>query len=417
MGAKTFLYSFLASAALVLTAVAGFNWVVDPIRLFEPPVVERLNLHKPLWFFGQLISKPYAIRRQQPDALLLGTSRAGVTLDPRHPAWRGYRPYNAALAGTSTRVHYHSFEHARAQGVLRRVLLGLDLFSFNSCRDQRRELPERDFLERLSQPPGVNWSFPGRSLVDHATALLALDSTRKSWRTWRSQPLYASGQGGLLDARADGFWYGEFAEGTRQRQVFRAIERQYVALDWFPPPAKCYSLYSEGSPSQLDYFERLLRSAHANDTQLILYFSPFHARLGEAMDAVELWDDFEQLKREVLHLNESVARAAGGSPFAVWDFSGYNAVTTERVPAADDASSRMHWFIDGTHGSLALGNLVQDSIFDRSPAVPGFGVRLDADNLEQQLERTRKARDVYRAKFPGEVREVRRLVDRVRNRG
>jgi hypothetical protein len=420
MQAKSFFFAFLLSALAVLACLALFNWLLNPIGLFATPELADINRHKPQWFYSQLISKPYTVRRLKPDSLILGTSRAGVTLDPAHPAWSDYRPYNFALPGTSAMVQWHSFQHASAQLPPRRVLLGLDLFMFNACRDQRRENAIGEYMQRLARPEQVNWAYPRRTLVDHASALFSVDGTRKSWRTLMAQASYATGDSGLLYVHANGYWIRGLSAETRQRQVFRRIERQYTRSDWFPTPENCYSLTRDGQQVQIDYLEKLLRAAHAQGTELIMYFSPFHARLAEAMDAVGLWDEFEALKREVVRRNAAVARELQFEAFPLWDFSGFSGINTEVVPKIDDQTSRMHWYTDGTHGSQQIGNLLQDVVYDLpggKSAPQDFGTLLNPANVEAHLQLIREQRERYRRQFPGDVREVRRLAEQSRHRG
>ena len=63
MQAKSFFVAFLLSALAVLACLALFNWLLNPIGLFATPDLADINRHQPQWFYSQLISKPYAVRR------------------------------------------------------------------------------------------------------------------------------------------------------------------------------------------------------------------------------------------------------------------------------------------------------------------------------------------------------------------
>ena len=66
----------------------------------------------------------------------------------------------------------------------------------------------------------------------------------------------------------------------------------------------------------------------------------------------------------------------------VWDFSGYNSITTESI---DD---RMEYYIDNSHYSLKAGDLVLNRIvsFQTEKVPRDFGVLVNQDNIEPHLE-------------------------------
>ena len=63
----------------------------------------------------------------------------------------------------------------------------------------------------------------------------------------------------------------------------------------------------------------------------------------------------------------------------LFDFSGYNEFTTERVPPPADRHSAMRWYWDAGHYKVALGDEMLGVIFgDAAP----FGVALTSSNVE-----------------------------------
>lgn len=404
MKAKTFFYTALACPLALLLAVGLFNWLVNPILLFDSPAINGFNIKKSQWFYAQFLTKPYAVRRRKPDGLILGTSRSGFTLDPSHSGWAGYNSYNYSLAGTTMMVQWHSFMHANSIRPVKRVLLGLDLYMFNACKDQYAEKPIRDYLERLhNTETGNSRAYPRRFLQDYADALLSADITRKSWRTVNSQ---TPPKEQPLHAEQNGLWHNGVPAQRSQRQLFRVIERQYIGSDWFPAPHNCFALQRNGRKQQLEYLEKLLRLTRSQNTEVVLIFSPFHARLAEAMRIVGIWSEFEQLKRDVVELVETLAREDGATPNPIWDFSGNNLVNNEAVPAPKDRDTRMKWYLDGTHGTAALGTLVQDTLAADSQLVANFGQRLQSSSLEAWLAATNLEAKRYRATHRSDVEEI-----------
>jgi hypothetical protein len=412
MTAKVFFRRLLAALGATLCLLGLFNWLINPVWLFSSPAIEGINYFKTASYLEAFITKPHAVSRLNPSGIILGTSRAATSLNTDHPGWRDYSAYNFALPGTTAFIQWRNFQHASAQGNLRFALVSLDFLMFNSCRDLRTKPHFRTYVERLEGGDTINWRFPQRGFTDYIAGLTSLDMLQLSWAAIRSQERFAAGNP-AMHLRADGFRQNYVKQGKRQKLLFRQIEKQYMGAGWFPPPLNCFRLSLNGDKRQLRHLSDLLRQAYAQRTSTILYFSPFHARLATAMYAVGLWPQWEQLKREVLQINLDLAAAGGYEPYPLWDFSGYNSVNTEPVPAPADSRTRMKYFFDSTHATPLTGKFVQDKVFALpSPgeqAPEDFGVRLSAGNIEQLLLADRVSRDSWIAQNPEDVAEIRAL--------
>ena len=410
MSARKFFLSLLLLLFLLFSAIAAFNALVDANRLFSAPEIKGFNYFKPAFFLGQFVSKPYIVRKRRPDGIILGTSRAGASMNTEHPAWNGFRAYNFALPGVTAQIQWWNFQHASAQSPLRRVVMGLDFFMFNSCRDQSMEPHYQEYKQRLAAVDGsMNWSYLPRVLTDYFSELTSFSSTRTSWTTWRAQTLFAQRRGPFLHLHDDGFWSSIPQQEVSQRRAFFKTEQHHISSEWFPQPRGCYSLAVDGKKIQLAHLESLLLEAHRQNIPVILYFSPFHARFAEAMVAVGLWEKFEQWKREVLALNIRSARMASAEAFPLWDFSGYNAITTEDIPSLSSIT-RMKYFLDGTHSTPLTGMMVQDVIFDMrfsEREIPvDFGVQLSEQNIEEQILLTREFQQQYRQQHSAQFEDL-----------
>jgi hypothetical protein len=187
-------------------------------------------------------------------------------------------------------------------------------------------------------------------------------------------------------------------------QGFVLIERSYLRESWFPSPGHCYSLAAVDGHQQLEYLRHLLDLAYSEGVELHVYFSPFHARFADAMAAAGLWSEFEQLKREVLSMNLELAKNYGEEPFPLWDFSGYNSISTEVIPKRGDRVSRMQYFVDGTHSTRLTGDMVQDRLFDTLAAATrlpvDFGIRLLPETIDAALEKGRQQQLLYQTAHP-----------------
>ncbi len=413
MTARQFFLRALLALVLLLVLLASFNWLVNPIRLFTAPDIPGFTAYKTSFFFDTFVSKPYIVSRDRPDAVILGTSRAGASLRTDHPGWSGYRVYNFALPGTTALIQWRNFQHASAGGKLRLAVVPLDFLMFNSCNDQGLQPHFRTYLERLRGGDSTNWEYAQRALADYLTQLTAWSTTQASWNTIRSQQKFGDDKPGAMYLRPDGFWQSFHAGGARQRKAFQAVERRYMRSGWFPAPLHCFELKVDGRISQLDHLQRLLEQAYRQNTRLILYFSPFHARFAEAMHSAGLWPQFERLKRQLVQMNTELAAQYQAELFSLWDFSGYNSITTAAVPALNDTATKMQYFFDSTHSTPLTGRLVQDVLFavqsGAAPAPADFGRRLQADNIERILAKDRAARLSWVSTHPQDVQEITEL--------
>lgn len=410
MRSKTYLTLFLALSLLGFSGVAAFNHVVDPYRFFDSPDRPGVNEYRQRFFMGQYVSKPYALREQAPEAVILGVSRAGSSLATDHPGWGDQHIYNYAMAGSTAYLLWRNYQHAKASGELKRVLLMLDFYMFNVYKDQRPSAGHiLNYEERLAVTPEfeTNREYPVRLFKDTLTSLISFEMAYESWNTVLAQKKIADRELYKATLTDTGFWINDPPPDQTQRWLFRHVEKQYMTITWFPRPDKRFAMRREDGSSNLVYLRKILADAHREGIDVRIGFMPFHARLAEAMRAVDIWDDFEQWKIDVVQLIEDEATGAGKSPFPIWDFTGYNSITTEPVPSAKDKTSRMTWHLDPTHVTRATGDLIQTILLKTDgERHDDFGKRVNSRNIEAYIKRNRKNRERYLKNFPQDVQEV-----------
>lgn len=127
-----------------------------------------------------------------------------------------------------------------------------------------------------------------------------------------------------------------------------------------------------------------------HDITLKVFISPSHATQWEAIRATGHWHTFEQWKREVAKITP------------VWDFSGYNSITTEPI------SNTMKNYGDNSHYTKEVGDLVLNRIlsFKEETVSSDFGVLLTPETIESHLKQIRYDREVWARKHPDEVKLV-----------
>lgn len=138
----SFLTLFILAPGFLL---ALFNVIIDPYYVFGSPDISGINKVRPYYELHLTVTKPYQLRRLKPQAVILGSSRAEVGLDPNHSGWGDLVAFNFAKPASTSYETMLAFLHAQESGgPLRQAVAGLDFFSFNiffkmdSVTDERR---------------------------------------------------------------------------------------------------------------------------------------------------------------------------------------------------------------------------------------------------------------------------------------
>jgi hypothetical protein len=119
-----------------------------------------------------------------------------------------------------------------------------------------------------------------------------------------------------------------------------------------------------------------------------------------------LWPAYEDWKRELVTLAAQYRGKDGGSRISLWDFSGYDAYSTEDVRSDGQI---IHWFWESIHYTHALGDVMIERISGAGDEQ--FGTLLSPENVETHLATIREQRELYREQRPADVRRVRILYD------
>ena len=132
-----------------------------------------------------------------------------------------------------------------------------------------------------------------------------------------------------------------------------------------------------------------------------------------------LWNAFEDWKRKLAQIVDEDAAASGSAqPFVLWDFSGYNSITTEAVPAQGDLRSEMRWYWEAGHFKKESGDLVLDRVLDHHDpqrTMPqDFGTLLTAASVEAHLTHIRADRERYATSNAGELAYLDRIIRSLR---
>lgn len=363
------------SSVLSLMLVVGLlNLFIDPYGVWNSPTLHRINTHKTEKYTHQRIFRALDLERLKPKELFLGSSRAFFGLDPDYyRLLTGQNAYNLGLNATNTAEELAYLEHAiYNQPNLEEVVIALDFYAFNAYNEGRTDFS----ADRLNK----------RHITfdDALNTLLSTDACKASWDTLRynrehpDTPLVEE-NGLLTDAGIKRFH-------VLNLSVKETFDRELSTYLYSKQFFGAYKL-------TMDKYRELIRLCQEKNVRVVAFISPAHATLWEAIKVAGLWPVFEEWKKEVSALTP------------VWDFSGYNGITTEPM------SETMQNYWDSSHYKKSVGNLVLDRMFNPKPdKVPAdFGILISQHNIDAHLAKIRQGQAAWEKKNPDVMNYVARM--------
>lgn len=360
----------LLFTSLPIVTVSGVNWLVDPYQVFNTPNFLGINHIKPEKDNNDRLYKALDIIRLKPKTIIVGSSRVKQGINPNNPIFEQKQPvYNLGLNGANMYELLRYVEHSLTnQPDLETIILGLDFFMFNADLGNQPSFSEHRLDKSFLTPiDGINALFSvGTFSVSHNTFLASLNQPER-------------------ETIQNGFLVNPDSNDGETVRRFESSLRQYFSLH------SDYQL----SPEYLRDFEKIVQLCQENGINLIVFISPPHVSRLEAIYITRRWQIFEDWKREITRITP------------VWDFSGYNSVTSE--PLADYMTN----YIDESHYTKEIGDLILARIFQtqKEGIPPDFGVFLTSENIEKHLANIREDREKWLQTNPREVVLIKKLYD------
>lgn len=322
--------------------LAGLNIQQDPYDVFA----SFKGKPAPIWGgTSTRMAKAYALRQQQPDCLILGTSRAAIGYGSAHPGFAGCtRIYNVGLQKAHIYELRRYLEHAMAEGEVKRVFLPLDFEMFRNT-DVTIEGYSEDRL--AVSPEGHRQAFPLNEILGLA---LSLDSLKLSLMTLRSPhpatPWFEpSGDwndqtlSNVLEIPKHGAW------GTSQsatRILANLLGKQGA-----------YTTDANGRLPYMSELERIVTMCREHGIALTMVIDPVHSSYHELLFQIGLHDDFDAWKAQAGKI--ILANSPGQK---VWDFDRRNRYSEEPIPPQGELARLMEGFWDPSHLRHSLGDHV-----------------------------------------------------------
>jgi hypothetical protein len=389
----------LLLVALGLILVIGFNASIDPYGSFKFFNVNGINAEKALAFKGggrrlkatELVKGDY-------QSVILGNSRALYALDPNHPVLRSRDTYNLGLPGTNIHEIYQTFRFAREKLALKSVIFPVSFDDFTDRTDLGADYKKSRFSGN-----NIIWeNLPeliSFSQINDSVKTILINIKRKL-----TDPSYYTDRRGMNVQKM---------KETRPRELFNK-----ATLELFQPAP-------DGSIGGFSYSEdglvllrNILRDCLERGIKIYLFIPPVHARHMEAWRLSGDFSSFEQWKRDLVKIVAETAEQTGKPAPLLWDFTGYNPINNEAIPA-DGSENQMQWYVECSHFTKKLGDLMIDLVLSQGKQEKGkgleeFGATIDSQNIEAHLAQIRSGQAAYQRDHAFEVREVENLLtDRI----
>ena len=314
------------TAVSLLTAIAVANYLVNPYLVFAAPAWHGINEVITESFYKQPLFKPYQLRALQPRSVILGSSPAGIALDPdKLPA----PAYNLAIGGATSYMNYRLLQEALATSPqLQQVILEMPFFAFNSDDPNNQANLDSEFEQRLSlQADGApNRALPLFVCRDQLDTLVTWDVSRASFRTLLKQQRVSEKKKGSYIQFRNGQWTQQFPAGQSTYAIIEGSWKKFLYNDWFPAPHYTFTLTNNEQNDPLDYYRQSLRLLYAHNIHTQLVIAPVHGSLLLAQQAAGLQIDFFRWKKFLVEINAAEAARAGKPPFELVDYATINAI-------------------------------------------------------------------------------------------
>lgn len=396
--------SYIVWFAAFLTAihllVAAFNIIMDPYNVFKLVDIEGINHEKPMLDEHIRLSMAYELRHENPRSVILGSSRAMRQLYCSHPGWSDDdRPcYNMGFLLANAYEVERYFQHANRNSSIKKVVYGLDFYMFNNNNINIHGFDE----SRLSVgPDGRPQFYP---ISDLLAMIISIDATKDSLETLLGQQ----------ENKGTTMYPGRPPENGLPPELAVPPEKQWdtfmghsvgVVTSGYLVGESCdYRLHKKGPRGQdmLGSLESMAKTARNQGIKMHLFISPVHAYLEETKSFLGLWPYYEDWKRELVRITTDA-----GENVTLWDFSGYNTITTD-PPPTPDGKRTLNWYWDCHHYKKSVGDMILDRILrtgaSENAIPPDFGIRLTTENIEAHLAHIRQQQRLYRDSNNRELR-------------
>jgi len=378
---------------LTLALIIIMNLTVDPYGMHPRTVINALVPYQN--GRGTRIGRGESLYHQDYKIVIAGTSRTHDAYDPGHPVFAGKPAFNAGLSKTTIKEVAAVLKYTIEQNPdLETIVLGIDYSLFAD----RQRFADDYKQSRLD---------PKRSAGKHAIeSVIAPHVTRRSLSALEDMQ-----KGDVCRYTLDGRQAPPIKDDMPPPQgAFRSTLIHYVSS-----PGLYGSFHYV--PDGLGELYDVLAHAASRGITVRCAINCVHADLMECIYQCGVWSDWEEWKRDIVRVIETVnseLNLQGEGKIRLYDFSGFTSFSTESASIMSQQGDTLRWFRDPSHATVDLGNLVLSTLFDDQAQTPNdsFGTHLTSLNIDDHLMQIRTEREQWISQYPDEVEWARGIIQK-----
>jgi len=111
-----------------------------------------------------------------------------------------------------------------------------------------------------------------------------------------------------------------------------------------------------------------------------------------------LWTQYFQWERALATMVANANASLPSPLFVLWDFSGYNSITTTQVYNDKNKYTPNEYYADPFHYKRIVGRIMLETVLTGTFPVQDFGVLLTSENIENHLSDLHRERELHSSK-------------------
>ena len=383
---RQYLFRFFSACFFSILFIGLFNRLVDPFWYYRDFEVDGFNVIKTRFKLYERDVKPALLIRDQPEAILLGSSYSEIGFDPNHPRFTDFgqlKSMNYAFAGAPWAMVQCEFEFAVAHAPIKRALIGI----------HSGELPKADCAHdfpSIGRVSMIEFLFSSRALAASIDTIRHQKKKHGS-HTREGMFFYARNKAGVNKRFTREF-------GRKAKENPKCLETAQTVYELQTPLAE--------SNYDLSGLQRMIKTANKHRIQLVLFFYPKHAYGLELEMRCGRQEAMWRAMKQITHLIESQA----AEPVQIWHFYGYNDITAELI------GNTANFWQDSTHYNFEMGNLMLEDMFNDLDQKPKFGRRVTSQHIDEDLNDFLKERTEHLLRYPEFQNNFQKLLEPLHSR-
>lgn len=386
MSSKQFAVSFGLGIFALLALVGIFNRIVDPFWYYRDIEIKGFNAIKTKFVLYERHVKPALLMRDQPEAIILGSSFSEIGFDPANQFFTDHgrlKSMNFALSGAQWNMVQCEFEFAASHAPIKRALVGFT----------PGNLPIADCAK--------DFALIGQ--VSTVQLLFSDSALQASIDTIRHQ------KNKMPSHTRDGMYFmphPETAADIRFREFLLQRIKEYQLIRENVPCLKPTDAsgttpdLSLEKPLDLSGLGRMIRTAREHGIELVLFAYPSHTYMLELARQCGDQDAKWQAMKQISDLVD--AESTKGSQVRTYQFYGYNSITTETI----EATPATYWY-DPMHFTVEMGNLMLVEMFGANS--PRLGHQLTSASINADYQNFLLGRIEYLKRHPDFQSDIKKL--------